>query len=213
MLGPQEYQRLLTPEQEIELARRVHGDDPADALAARDELVLHNLGLVGKIVGRMANHWRHLEYDDLFSEALVALVQVAERYDPDTHHTRFSSYAVPDIRGRLRNFASQKRRHVRDGQTRAELGDPAPPVLERIIAAEEIGAAALALGELEPMKAYIIARRYGLNDLQASTLEQIAADTGYTRQRIRQLELIALRQLAFGSRSHSMSKVHTRIYS
>jgi hypothetical protein len=34
-------------EEELDLARRVHGDDIEDALAARNELVLSNLGLVG----------------------------------------------------------------------------------------------------------------------------------------------------------------------
>jgi RNA polymerase sigma factor (sigma-70 family) len=201
MIRPQEYQRLLTPEQEIELARRVHGDDPADAVAARDELVLCNLGLVGKIVGRMANHWRHLEYDDLFSEALVALVQVAERYDPDTHHTRFSTYAVPDIRGRLRNFVSQKASR-RAGSFLAldNQADPAPPALERIITDEEFGVAVTALGKLAPLKAYVIARRYGIGEPEVSTMREIARDIGCTYEYVRQLELKAISQLSLKTR-------------
>jgi len=201
MLRPQEYQRLLTPEEEIELARRVHGDDPADARAARDELVLHNLGLVGKIAGRMANHWRSLEYDDLFSEALVALVQVAERYDPDTHHTRFSTYAVPDIRGRLRNFASQKlsRRSgsIPDLDNQA---DPTPPALERIISDEEFGIAVSALARLAPLKAYVIARRYGIGELEVSSLRDIASDVGCSYEYVRQLERKAISQLSLKTR-------------
>jgi len=201
MLGPQEYQRLLTPEQEIELARRVHGDDPVAARAARDELVLHNLGLVGKIVGRMANHWRSLEYDDLFSEALVALVQVAERYDPDTHHTRFSTYAVPYIRGRLRNFASQKltRRSgsIPDLDNQA---DPTPPALERIISDEEFGIAVSALARLAPLKAYVIARRYGIGELEVSSLRDIASDVGCSYEYVRQLERKAISQLSLKTR-------------
>jgi len=201
MLGPQEYQRLLTPEQEIELARRVHGDDPVAARASRDELVLHNLGLVGKIVGRMANHWRSLEYDDLFSEALVALVQVAERYDPDTHHTRFSTYAVPDIRGRLRNFASQKltRRSgsIPDLDNQA---DPTQPALERIISDEEFGIAVSALARLAPLKAYVIARRYGIGELEVSSLRDIASDVGCSYEYVRQLERKAISQLSLKTR-------------
>ena len=37
---------LLTPEAEIELSKRVHGDDPIDAKNALDKLVLANMGLV-----------------------------------------------------------------------------------------------------------------------------------------------------------------------
>jgi RNA polymerase sigma factor (sigma-70 family) len=201
MLRPQEYPRLLTPEQEIELARRVHGSDPADALAARDELVLCNFGLVGKIVGRMANHWRHLEYDDLFSEALLALVKVAERYDPDRHHTRFSTYAVPDIRGRLRSFAGQ-RAYRRAGSCPAldNQADPAPPALDRIISDEEFGVAVTALEKLAPLKAYIIARRYAIGEPEVSTLREIARDIGCTYEYVRQLEAKAISQLALKTR-------------
>jgi RNA polymerase sigma factor (sigma-70 family) len=201
MLQSQEYLRLLTAAEEIELARRVHGDDPDDAIAARDLLVLHNLRLVRKIVGHMAYHWRHLEYDDLLSEALVALVQVAERYDPDTHHTRFSSYAVPDIKGRLRNFASQN--EYRRGWSWPEpydQADPAPAPLERIISGEEFGIAIRGLGKLAPLKAYVIARRYGIGELEVSSLRDIARDLGYSYEYVRQVEVKAISQLRLKAR-------------
>ncbi len=198
MHEPQENQELLTAEQEVELARRVHGDDRADAIAARDELVMHNIGLVGKLVGRMVNHWRHLEYDDLFAEALVWLVQVAQRYDPEKHHARFSSYAVPDIRGRLGHYVNSKRKPEQAALD--EPIDPAPQPLERIILADEFGAAVAALNQLPPMKAYIIARRFGLGEAKASTLQEIAYDLGCSREYVRQVEARALDQLWFRAR-------------
>jgi RNA polymerase sigma factor (sigma-70 family) len=189
----------LTAEQEIELARRVHGSDPADAKAARDELVLHNFGLVGHIVGNIVKHWPRLDYDDLFSEAMVALVQVAERYDPDTHHTRFSTYAVPDIKGRLRNYVKTAR--PPSWPIVEDRPDPAPPVLERIVTTEELSAAVAALNELAPLRAYVIARRYGVGEPQVSTLREIARDLDCSYEYIRKVEIRALDQLAYRSRS------------
>ena len=196
MQQPLEYQRLLTPEQEIELARRVHGSDAADAIAARDELVLHNVRLAYQVAGRMAQTWPRIEHDDLLSEAMVALVQVAERYDPDTHHTRFSTYAIPDITGRLLNFARQKR--CRGADTRPELinqVDPAPAPLERIISAEELNVAITALAKLAPLKAYVIARRFGIG-VEVSSLRDIASDIGCSYEYVRQLEHRAISQLS-----------------
>ena len=95
---------LLTAQQEIELARRVHGPDPADSIRARDELVLSNFGLAGSVVKHVMRRRTGRDYDDLFSEAMVALVTAAERYNPDTRPARFSSYAVPAIRNRLRHY-------------------------------------------------------------------------------------------------------------
>lgn len=87
---------LLTAGEEIDLARRVHGTDPADAIAARNEFVLHNLGLVGKAAAWYRRR-SGLDYDDLFSEGMLGLITAAEGYDPDTHHTRFSTYASPTV--------------------------------------------------------------------------------------------------------------------
>lgn len=96
---------LLTAGEEIALARRVHGTDPADSVAARNELVLHNLGLVGTAA---AWHVRRsgLDYDDLFSEGVLGLIAAIAHYDPDTHHTRFSTYASPTVFSALKRYVA-----------------------------------------------------------------------------------------------------------
>ncbi len=75
-----------------------------------------------------------------------------------------------------------------------------PQPLERIILADEFGAAVAALNQLPPMKAYIIARRFGLGEAKASTLQEIAYDLGCSREYVRQVEARALDQLWFRAR-------------
>ena len=52
-----------------------------------------------------------------------------------------------------------------------------------------------ALSGLEPRMRYVIARRYGLDGEASQTLEELGADLGITRERVRQLENKALRDL------------------
>lgn len=82
---------LLTRQQEKDLARRIHGDDEADALAARNRLVSANLRLVVSIARHYVGHGLGIE--DLIAEGNLGLFIAAERYDP-ARGTRFSTYAT-----------------------------------------------------------------------------------------------------------------------
>jgi len=52
-----------------------------------------------------------------------------------------------------------------------------------------------ALSQLEPRMRYVLERRYGLDGHSSQTLEELGADLGVTRERVRQLENKALREL------------------
>ncbi|HEX4518531.1 MAG TPA: sigma-70 family RNA polymerase sigma factor [Gaiellaceae bacterium] len=53
----------------------------------------------------------------------------------------------------------------------------------------------VALSSLEPRMRYVLARRYGLDGQASQTLEELGTDLGITRERVRQLENKALREL------------------
>lgn len=51
------------------------------------------------------------------------------------------------------------------------------------------------LGELSPRQRLVIERRYGLNGCEVTTLEDLAAEVGVTRERVRQIQAEALEKL------------------
>jgi RNA polymerase nonessential primary-like sigma factor len=51
------------------------------------------------------------------------------------------------------------------------------------------------LARLSDRQRRVIERRYGLNDSEISTLEQLAQELGLTRERVRQIQLEALSSL------------------
>jgi RNA polymerase sigma factor (sigma-70 family) len=64
--------------------------------SARDALVLANLGLAVELARRFRS--AGMTMDDLLQEARLGLVHAADRYDPDAHRGRFSTYAAHWIR-------------------------------------------------------------------------------------------------------------------
>lgn len=70
-------------------------------MAARDELVLSNMGLVKSIARRYAG--RGQDMDDLIQIGLIGLIKAIDRFDM-SYEVQFSTYAVPLITGELRRF-------------------------------------------------------------------------------------------------------------
>jgi DNA-directed RNA polymerase sigma subunit (sigma70/sigma32) len=80
----------------------------------------------------------------------------------------------------------------------ASIPDPAPPALDVIIARDERVIFARAFDRLastEPVKALVLARRYGLGGHEPHTLEQIATEWGAARGDIRKIETRAISAL------------------
>ena len=132
VLGGRAPLPLLTHDQEIQFARRIAAGrlaekklarkglpgterrdlrhKVAEAEAAREALVLHNMPLVLSVAGR----FRHseLDYDDLIQEGVLGLIKAAERYDPK-RGTRFGTLAVWWIRQAIGRAIANTGRTVR----------------------------------------------------------------------------------------------------
>ncbi len=80
---------LLTADEEVALGRRAQSGD----LAARDELVNRNIGLVKKMKGHYQSRCR-CSGEDLSQAGMLGLINGANRFNPDAHPgSRFKSIA------------------------------------------------------------------------------------------------------------------------
>jgi RNA polymerase primary sigma factor len=97
---------LLTPEQEIAIARRTRQGDEA----AMQELVTRNLRFVISVAKKYQN--RGLALVDLIGEGNVGLMIAVRKFDPD-HGVKFISYAVWWIRQSILAAIARHGRTVR----------------------------------------------------------------------------------------------------
>jgi RNA polymerase primary sigma factor len=247
-----DHTRLLTAEEERELARRIAAGDPA----ARDRLVRANLRLVVSIARGYAG--RGLALEDLTAEGNMGLLRAAEGYDPDAG-TRFSTYASYWIKQSIRRALSRdgnavrlpsymttlvakwhraaadlrrdldrgpseeeiaSRLGLRAKQTRAvrralralasgrqsddaESETPLDHVAcdrngcpsDELAGAEQLRKALGSLSGLTEREATILRMRFGLGGGEPATLKEVGDRLGYTRERVRQIERVALGKL------------------
>ena len=83
--------KLITAEEEVDLARRIHKGD----LNARDRLINANLRFVISVSKQYQN--QGLSLSDLINEGNLGLIEAAQRFD-ETRGFKFISYAVWWIR-------------------------------------------------------------------------------------------------------------------
>jgi len=245
---------LLTPKEEIALAKRIQRGDAQ----AREHMIKANLRLVVKIARDYEGFGVPLL--DLINEGNIGLMKGVERFDP-TKGAKLSTYAAWWIKqGIKRALANQsktirlpehvidKLTHIRRAEmklrevldhepTDEELADElrlnprrvrryreaswAPVSLDAPVGGEDetrrnfevvadpnaIAPFARLVEEndndlvrevlpvLTPREHSILALRFGLEDGQERTLEEVGAHFGVTRERIRQIQEQALRKL------------------
>lgn len=97
---------LLTPQQEIELARRVQAGDEA----AREHMIKANLRLVVKIAREYEDYG--LPLLDLINEGNIGLMRAVERFDP-TKGAKLSTYAAWWIKQSIKRALSNQSKAIR----------------------------------------------------------------------------------------------------
>ena len=162
---------------------------------------LCNIGLAVKVMARLP--FPPSSDSEEWSAARWALLKSILHFDASAGY-RFSTYAYPIIRQRiLLEFRQRNRMRlctcVRDGKGGSLMDEvPAPDGTSRdaLDLGEQVHAMRCALcGEhLKPFEKEIVCRRYGI-DCQPETLSAIGDSHGLSKERIRQIEVVALKKI------------------
>lgn len=97
---------LLTPKEEVELARRIQqGDEDA-----RQTLITSNLRLVVYIAKSYKSN--NMTFEDLVMEGNIGLMSAVEKFNPDLGY-RFSTCATPWIKQSIMKAIIEKGRNIR----------------------------------------------------------------------------------------------------
>ncbi len=245
--------KLITPQEEIVLAKRIRRGDRQ----AREQMIKANLRLVVKIAHDYEG--MGLPLLDLINEGNIGLMKGVERFDP-RKGAKLSTYASWWIKQSIkRALANQgktirlpvhvvdKVAHIRRAEVKlreafdrdptdeelaheldldprrirqyrqaskapvsldAPIGDDATERVSEMVADPNAAApfdrlvqetdtqlVREVLGTLDQRESRILAMRFGLNDGQPRTLEEVGAQLGVTRERIRQIQEHALKKL------------------
>ncbi len=245
--------KLLTPQEEIELAARIKKGDKK----AREQMIKANLRLVVKIARDYEGIG--LPLLDLISEGNIGLMKAVERFDP-SKGGKLSTYGswwikqsikralanqsktirlpvhLVDKISKMRRVAMQLQeelgREPTDDELGEELGIPTSRVTQMRLAAIRPASLDAPIGDedsnnfaevvqdenadtpyeqledktvtgmlqemvtkLDPREATILRFRFGLDGGSEKTLEEVGEKFGVTRERVRQIQNIALRKL------------------
>jgi len=102
--------KMLTAEQEIEMAKMLKDKNPAKRKFASDQLVTSNLRLVTSIAKRFIN--RGIEFEDLIQEGTMGLMKAISKYNWKLGH-KFSTYATWWIRQAITRAISDQAKTIR----------------------------------------------------------------------------------------------------
>jgi RNA polymerase primary sigma factor len=245
--------KLLTPQEEIELAARIKKGDKK----AREQMIKANLRLVVKIARDYEGIG--LPLLDLISEGNIGLMKAVERFDP-AKGGKVSTYGswwikqsikralanqaktirvpihmvdkVAKMRRKALSLREELGREPNDDELGEELGVTATRVAQMRISAMQPASLDAPISEAEsnsladvvpdenastpyedleektvtgmlqgmvktlaPREATILRARFGLDGAPQQTLEEVAITFGVTRERIRQLQNLALKRL------------------
>jgi RNA polymerase primary sigma factor len=162
----------------------------------RNHIAAKNIGLVHLVSRRFRSGV--VDEDDLLSEAMYSLGRAIDRFNP-WKGFRFSTYACNAmIRALSRRRKGETRyRNLFPVQHDASYEKPTEPGdfreelwLERLRRALERN-----LGELTEMEATVLTHRFFAEECSVRTFQEIGTLIGLSKERVRQIQNIALRKL------------------
>jgi RNA polymerase sigma factor (sigma-70 family) len=168
------------------------------ANAIKDQLISSNMRLVVAIAKRHAAQTDN--FFELLSDGNMSLIRAVEKFD-FSRGNKFSTYASWAI---MKNFArsipEEKRRRERYLTSNDEFFDAAADTRsdehEAVASAEQASHRINRLLEyLDPREQQIIRMRAGLDSSEGMTLEKIGEQLGITKERVRQLNVRAMKKL------------------
>ncbi|MGF1531091.1 MAG: RNA polymerase sigma factor RpoD/SigA [Puniceicoccaceae bacterium] len=245
--------KMLTPEEEVSLARRIQKGDEE----ARNHMVKANLRLVVKIAHDYKNFG--LPLLDLISEGNIGLVKAVERFDPDKGG-KLSTYAAWWIKQSIKRALANQSKTIRlpvhlvdkiarmrkitaeladefgrepsEEEVAYEMGIPVNKVahlrsvsvrpasldapvgegedtefgdlvgdenainpFDRLRDKSQLVDLEQVVDQLEPRESEIIKLRFGLGGEKPLTLEEVGEIFGVTRERVRQIQNIAITKM------------------
>ena len=169
------------------------------AIATKNEIVSANLRLVVSIAKRHIGPYAN--FFDLISDGNLSLIRAVEKFDY-SRGNRFSTYATWAIsRNFARTIPAEKRHRDRfplgdEEFFEATIDDRSDQQLEEQLQTERVVQVERLLDELDEREQKIIADRFGLGHSGAPlTLNEVGAEIGVTKERVRQIEARALAKL------------------
>lgn len=159
-----------------------------------DDPVISNIGLAVKIAKRFFNRSPRRSNLDILQQAMFGLFMASKRFDPE-RGTKFSTFATPYIRGYILQLGRTKRDKRNDAAVSLHLSHEQPLVQgseEGIDVDDFLGRAMDNLSEREK---FIVKMRYGLSEHGCMTLKEIGDRVHLSRERIRQIENVALKKM------------------
>ncbi len=169
----------------------------ATARQLRDCLVRAFLKLAISLIGRFVS--RQHGFEELLSEAAMALLRAVEKFDPDRGF-RFSTYATPAVRRQLERFVQKDHQDRRQMVRTAHLN--VLPAADSATRADDrqrqtaVTAMAKMLQRLDTREQAILQARFGLEPgSDPQSLQEVAGQLGVCRERVRQLEARAIERL------------------
>jgi RNA polymerase sigma factor (sigma-70 family) len=164
--------------------------------AIREFIVERNLGLVYSMIKRFGS--RRLDEDDLLSDAMYGLTRAVDRFNPWKGY-RFSTYACNVIARALMRRGKRESNYRRlfpvQHDATFERPDHLPDADSELYVERLQIALDGNLGELTDLEYKILAQRFPERHREKLTFQEIGDTVGLSKERVRQIQNIALRKL------------------